>query len=139
MSEKIFLSHMFPGYQPNEDSPGVFSEILVSSAEIDPEYRLVYVKAFSPNYLTVKERERYEREIESFYDLRRVDLELNFPAHLLSSIHPDELRDLFVSENSMLRGTLAGAQWTWEEQHLNIHMRANGKAMVEEVAGKWCS
>ena len=46
---------------------------------------------------------------------------------------PEELMHLFVSRNSMMRGTLAGAQWEWQGEHLVIHLRGNGKAELEEL------
>ena len=40
---------------------------------------------------------------------------------------------LFVSRNSMTRGSLAGAQWQWQDTQLTIRLRANGKKDLEDL------
>lgn len=39
---------------------------------------------------------------------------------------------LFVSRNSMARGSLAGAKWEWNEQNLTVKLAANGKETLLE-------
>ncbi len=136
MDEKIHLSHMFPGYKPTEQLQEAYSQAILSKAEIDPESRQVWVDAFSPLYISEKNKSTLEQELASYYGLRNVELKITYPSELLSSVATDELRDMFVSENSMLRGSLAGAQWTWEGSHLSVQLKANGKQMVDECSGK---
>ena len=40
--------------------------------------------------------------------------------------------DLFVRENSMNRGSLAGAQWKWDESNLTVLLRGNGKKELQD-------
>ena len=40
---------------------------------------------------------------------------------------------LFVSLDSMTRGSLAGARWSWEGTNLTIRLSANGKDALEEL------
>jgi len=40
---------------------------------------------------------------------------------------------LFVSRNSMTRGSLAGAKWEWNGPALTIKLRGNGRADLEEL------
>ena len=47
-------------------------------------------------------------------------------------MEPEELRELFVSRNSMTRGSLAGAQWIWEGNRLIVRLLGNGKKELEE-------
>ena len=51
-------------------------------------------------------------------------------------MEPAELMQLFVSENSMTRGILAGASWQWNDNRLTIKLAANGKDILEEVIPK---
>ena len=46
---------------------------------------------------------------------------------------PADLTALFVQENPMNMGSLAGAAWEWEGLSLTIKLRANGKKMLEEA------
>ncbi|MBE6950244.1 MAG: PolC-type DNA polymerase III [Ruminococcaceae bacterium] len=48
-------------------------------------------------------------------------------------MEPADLIDLFVRENSMCMGSLAGAKWEWEGLNLTIKLRANGRRMIEEA------
>ena len=38
--------------------------------------------------------------------------------------------DLFVAQDSMARGVLAGAQWSWEGTELTVKLVANGKSVI---------
>ena len=138
MSETIYLSHMFPGFEPSEHLKQGYAQVIVSKAEIDPEHRLVWVAGCSSQYLSDKNKKSLEQELAGFYGLRSVELEIRYPAQLLSCIPAEDLRDLFVAENSVLRGTLAGAQWCWEGQHLTVSLKGNGKDLVEKAAGTIC-
>ena len=42
-----------------------------------------------------------------------------------------QLTELFVEENSMHRGSLAGAAWTWEGECLKVKLKANGNQMLQ--------
>jgi hypothetical protein len=44
--------------------------------------------------------------------------------------------NLFVSQNSMTRASLAGAAWNWEGNHLTVQLLANGKKELEECVPK---
>ena len=48
-------------------------------------------------------------------------------------MEPEELRDLFVSRNSMTRGSLAGALWVWEDTNLTVKLTGNGKKELDEL------
>jgi hypothetical protein len=41
---------------------------------------------------------------------------------------------MFVTQNSMARGSLAGAKWSWEGHVLTVELPRNGKKELEEAA-----
>jgi DNA polymerase-3 subunit alpha (Gram-positive type) len=75
----------------------------------------------------------FTKEICQIYGLRSFQLTSTHPADQLGKMEPGELMQMFVLRNSMTRGSLAGAQWTWNGNALHIKLLANGKDAVEEL------
>ena len=67
-----------------------------------------------------------------------MDITATHPASQLTNVQSEEIRELFVAENSMNRGSLAGAQMRWEGQTLHIQLAANGKKLLEEAVPAVC-
>ncbi|MBE6947091.1 MAG: PolC-type DNA polymerase III [Ruminococcaceae bacterium] len=44
----------------------------------------------------------------------------------------EDLRDMFLNEDSTTRGSLAGATWSWEGANLTISLVANGKKALQK-------
>ena len=124
---------MFSDYEPPEGMKAALSQAAIAAADIHLESRSVQVAAHSPSYIPRRLLETAEREVAALYGLSRVEITVTHPASELQKIEPEELMMLFVSRNSMTRGTLAGAKWEWEGQALTIRLRANGKATVQEL------
>ena len=136
MSEQIRFLNMFPVYQPPEPILGIISQAVISGADIDPESRRVTVSIFCDTYIPQRILQQVSKEICSLYGLQELNIDAYHPAHQLSGIEPEELMAMFVAENSMTRGSLAGAQWHWDEQTLIIQLKANGKAILQECLPK---
>lgn len=76
--------------------------------------------------------EQVRKDICGLYGLQKLELTATHPESELQRIEPEELMWLFVSRNSMARGSLAGATWEWNEQNLTVKLAANGKETLLE-------
>ena len=132
MTERVCFLHMFPDYQPPEALYGALSQAAIAAADIDAASRSVDVAIYSENYIPGRLLNQTAKEIASLYGLRELNITATHPATELHKIEPEELMQLFVSLNSMARGSLAGAKWDWEREHLTIRLVANGKQTLEE-------
>ena len=133
MSESVTLLNMFSLYEPPEELHSLLSQAAVVAADIHPEKLRVDVCVHSEVYIPLETLHRIAMQIRDTYQLRHVEIVATHPADQLSQIHPDELRELFVTQNSMNRGSLAGAAWEWEGENLKVRLRANGKKELEEA------
>ncbi len=133
MSKQVSILNMFPDYVPPEASVEVLSQAAVVAADIDPNTRRVSVAIHSQQYISGRLIEQLQQDIAAAYGLDRLELTATYPATELTKIEPEELMNLFTAENSMSRGSLAGARWDWEGQTLHIHLRANGKDVLQEA------
>ena len=134
MTEQIKFLNMFSDYKPPEDLQLALSQAAVVAADVDPVTRTVSVAVHSPNYIPDPVLQQLQRDIAELYGLSRMEIAATHPADQLQKIQFDELMELFVAEDSMNRGSLAGAQWEWEGTTLHIHLRANGKdALLKAV------
>jgi len=132
MKELTFLLHMFPDYAPPESLMGELSQAAIVAADIDPAERSVDVLVQIPRYVPQRILDEVSREIAEIYGLVRLNLSAVHPQTELSRVEPEELMAMFMEENSMSRGALAGAGWTWEGNHLTIQLKANGRDSVQE-------
>ena len=132
MSEKIVFLNMFSDYEPPEPLKSAFSQAAIVAADLDPAGRKVSVAIHSQQYIPQRLLSSAERDICDLYDLSDLEISATFPADQLQKTEPAELMDLFVLQNSMTRGSLAGAQWLWEDQVLTIKLAGNGKKLLEE-------
>ena len=134
MTEPIFFLNMFSDYVPPEDLKKALSQAAVVAAEVDPDTRTVWVAIHSEEYISSDCLQQAQWDIADIYGLNHMKISPTYPAEEIMKIHPDELMDLFVAEDSMNRGSLAGAKWEWEWDVLHIYLKANGKdALVRAV------
>ena len=131
--EKVVLSNMFPDYEPPEALHGAFTQAAIVAADIDPESRTVSVAVHSDTYIPQRLLTQAARELGQLYGLRKLELTATHPEGELHKIEPDELMMLFVSRNSMTRGSLAGAKWEWCGTDLHVKLLANGKDALLEL------
>ena len=127
---------MFPDFEPPEALAEALSQAVIVAADIDIGARRVSAAIHSESYIPARELEQMGNTLSQMYGLNRVEIVATFPETELHKILPAELLALFVAENSMLRATLAGAQWEWEDCDLTIRLRANGKKDLEEALPK---
>ena len=133
MSEKVYFPNMFPDYEPPEALNGALSQVAIVAADIDPATRYVKAALYMEQYVPKRLLDQAAKDLTLMYGLSRVELVATHPETELHKVEPEELRDLFVVHNSMARGTLAGAKWTWEGTNLHIKLLANGKKELEEI------
>ena len=127
---------MFPDYEPPEVLDAVLSQAAIVAADIDPQNRRVSVAIHSETYIPTRLLEQAGREIAGMYGLAGLEILASHPESELHKMEPEELRDLFVAQDSMSRASLAGAKWDWDGTDLTIRLRANGKQALEESVPK---
>ena len=126
MNQQVYLTNMFPDYEPPEALAAVLSQAAIVAADIFPETGTVEVAVHSESYIPQRMLDQAAREIVTLYGLRRLQLTATHPETELHKIEPEELMQLFVVRNSMARGTLAGAKWEWNGHALTIKLQAGG-------------
>ena len=131
--QTLTLLDMFSDYEPPEGIRAALSQAAIVAADIHAESRSVHVAAHSLVYLPRRLLDTVEKDVAALYGLSRAEIVVTHPETELHKIEPEELMMLFVSRNSMTRGSLAGAKWDWEGDKLTIRLRANGKAAIEEL------
>ena len=132
MDEQVFFLNMFPDYEPPEDLQQVLSQAAVVAADIDPAKGTVAAVIHSGQYIPKRSLNSVSSDICTLYGLRSLELTATHPADQLTKIEPEELMGLFVAQNSMARGSLAGAQWQWTGEKLTVQLLANGKETLVE-------
>ena len=123
---------MFSDYEPPEPLKSALSQAAIVAADLDPVLRKIHVAIHSNSYIPQNHLRVAQQEICEIYGLHELLLTATFPADQLKMIEPADLMELFVQQNSMTRGSLAGAQWSWEDHTLVIHLPANGNKLIEE-------
>ena len=127
MPEQIPFLNMFPDYVPPDELNALFAQAVLVAADIDPEAREVDVAIYSPEYIPQRVTDHVAEDISVLYGLKALHITATHPSDQISKIESDELLQLFVAENSMARGSLAGAQWSWKGEILSVQLIANGK------------
>ncbi|MBE6960734.1 MAG: PolC-type DNA polymerase III [Ruminococcaceae bacterium] len=123
---------------PPEPLQSVLSQAAICAADLDPVSRTVDICLECPEYIPQWQLNQISEDVESLYGLAGLNIEAVFPADQLQKIAPDEILFMFVRQNSMFRGSLAGAIWEWEGNTLVIRLRGNGKKELEEAAVPIC-
>ena len=136
MSEQVFFPNMFPDYEPPEALNAALSQAAIVAADIDPMSRRVSVAVHSDTYIPGRLLDQAAKEIAEMYGLAGLQIVASHPESELHKIEPEELRSLFVAQNSMFRATLAGAKWEWNGTDLTVKLLANGKKDLEESVPK---
>ncbi len=131
MDIKIQFLNMFPDYEPPEALKDALTQAAITAADISAEERKVHATVYSEQYISAREWDEIIADLEHLYYCN-LNITCTYPPSCLQSINTDELMALFVSQNSMARGSLAGASWIWEDETLTIQLKANGKDSVEE-------
>ena len=127
MKEQIPLLNMFPDFEPSDELRSTFHQAVLLTADIDPATRCIIATIFSPNYIARRDIDTLVSQVSKIYGLHSLQINPTYPAGELSNICVEDMLSMFVEENSMTRGSLAGAQWRWEGNNLSIHLAANGK------------
>ena len=138
MKEQVLFLNMFPDYTPPEELTAALSQAAIVAADIDPEKGSVDVAIHSETYIPQRQLASVADDLRNAYGLRTMTLTATHPADQLEYIEPEELMALFVRENSMNRGALAGAQWSWEGECLTVKLLGNGIKQLQESQSAVC-
>ncbi len=132
MNNQTRFFDMFSDYLPPEALKSALSQAAIVAADVNPANRSISVSLYGLQYISEKQLAQIKEDICGIYGLNRVDITVRFPVNQLHKLEADELMELFVRQNSMTRGSLAGAKWTWEDNTLTVHLLGNGKAQLLE-------
>ena len=133
MKDNVLFLNMFALYEPREEVRSLLGEATIRSAELDPGQRTIELELDCPGPIPAARLADICRGIEGVYGLKSLTANLHFPPQTLYRMDPADLTALFVRENPMLIGSLAGAAWEWEGLSLNVKLRANGRQLIREV------
>ena len=132
MKDNVLFLNMFPDYVPPEPLDSMLSQAAIVAADLDPATRRIDIVIHSDTYIPQRLLDLVAREIGDRYDLARWSLSATHPESELNMLEREELMALFVDQNSMTRGSLAGAVFAWESNTLHIKLVANGKDTLLE-------
>ncbi len=138
MKDSVYFLQMFPDCEPPEVLKSALSQAAIVAADIDAERRTVHVAIHADTYIPKQELDAYANTLRDSYGLRHLELTATHPASQLKFVTADELMALFVAENSMHRGALAGARWHWEEGTLHCKLQGNGLKELKASAPAVC-
>ena len=138
MENTTLFLNMFPDFAPPEALLPVLSQAAIVAGEIDPVKRGVSLVLHTENYIPQWELDGVAQAVAGLYGLDSLHLQAVHPASQLTKIHPRELMELFVREDSLSRAALAGAGWRWEGNTLHSQLRANGKKALEACVPGVC-
>jgi len=133
MEEKTYFLNMFSDYEPPESLKSAISQAAIVAADLDPAARKIAIGIACDRYISKRQLDMIRADICKIYDLRELQLAVTYPQKLLLEVLAEDVLEMFVAESSVNRGSLAGAQWSWEETTLTISLRANGKKELEKA------
>ena len=88
MQNQVYLTNMFPDYEPPEELRAALSQAAIVAADIDPEEGAVSVAVHSPDYIPQRLLDRAGRESAVLYGLRKMTLTATHPETALLKIEP---------------------------------------------------
>ena len=138
MENTTLFLNMFPDFAPPENLAPALSQAAIVAGEIDPVKRGVSLVLHTEDYIPQWDLDGVAQVVAGLYGLESLHLQAVHPASQLTKIHPRELMELFVREDSLSRAALAGAGWCWEGNTLHIQLRANGKKALEACVPGVC-
>ena len=138
MENTTLFLNMFPDFAPPENLAPALSQAAIVAGEIDPVKRGVSLVLHTEDYIPQWDLDGVAQVVAGLYGLESLHLQAVHPASQLTKIHPRELMELFVREDSLSRAALAGAGWRWEGNTLHIQLRANGKKALEACVTGVC-
>jgi len=133
MNEIIYFLNMFSAYEPPEDIQEALSCAQVVAADVDPALGMITVHMHTPYYISAKRINEIAKTIQAVYGLRGMQLTASHPADQLRQIETAELVNVFTEANPINRGSLAGADWQWEDNLLTVSLRGNGVKELEKA------
>ena len=133
MTAKVCFQEMFRLFQPEDACQQILAGAILQDVAMDPAKRSVEAALSCGEYVPDRVVRQISQKLAAAYRLRSLRLQAVFPLDQLEKIEPEELRDLFVSCDSMAMGTLAGASWNWEGTHLTVGLAGNGKKELEQA------
>ena len=133
MKDNILFLNMFSMYTPPEPVGQLLAQAAIRAAQIDPNRRWVGVELDCGCYIPLSVIKQVSRDVCAVYGLSEMEIIRHIPQEAIGQIEPAELEELFVEENSMNKGSLAGAVYTWEGMSLHIRLKANGRKLLEEA------
>ncbi len=138
MREPVYFLNMFSDFEPPESLKSVLSQAAIVAADLDPHSKSVAVAIHSESYIPKAQLDAIARFIRDAYGLKTMSIAATHPANQLHCVDAEELMQLFADQNSIHRASLAGAQWSWQDNTLKVQLRGNGVRQLQESAPYVC-
>ena len=132
MEEKTYFLNMFSDYEPPESLKDAISQAAIVAADLDPAGRRIRMCVRCEQYISQRLLDLAAADICELYGLRQFNLTATFHENQLHNMAEEDIRELFIKENSTTRGSLAGATWSWDDKTLTVSLIANGKKELEK-------
>ena len=139
MNTEISFLNMFSRYEPPEDLFEVLSQAAIVAADIDASKGSISVALHSNHYISDAVIDSVCRDVCKTYGLGSLHIVTTFPADQLQKIAQEDLARMFINRDSMARGILAGAQWSWKDNTLQISLKGNGEEVLREAIPFICN
>ncbi len=136
MENQILFFEMFPDYDPPAEQRKLLTGAQITGAQIDQMARTIEIGLYANEYIPARFLNEFQKWACGLYALAQMKICCAHPAGQLQRIEREELQDLFIAQDPMARGSLAGARYVWDGNNLTIHLRANGKMELEKSAPK---
>ena len=133
MNQETSFLNMFSDYEPPESLYEAISQAAIVAADIDPANRAVSMVLSCDRYISNKCLDTVSKDICELYGLQKLALTATFAPELLMELQAEDLRDLFVRENTMARSSMAGCSCSIEDQQITVKLKGNGKAVLLEA------
>ena len=133
MKDNVLFLNMFALYEPSGEAAEQLARAVIQGAELDPVERCISLELGCEAPIPGRLLADVCRDVQQVYGLKELIIQPHFPPETLYRMEPGDLTELFVRENPMCKGSLAGAGWEWEGLNLSVKLRANGKSMILEA------
>ncbi|MFI3313085.1 MAG: PolC-type DNA polymerase III [Eubacteriales bacterium] len=126
----VYFLDMFQGFTPPEESLPAVKQAVICRGFVDASTKTLEVVVQFPKYVTCRDINQLELDLESEFNIKRVKIQAVFPEELLETMNFGDLGTVLSRAYSPARAILAGAKWRLEDDVLHCDLRANGKAQL---------
>ena len=134
MENQILFFDMFPNYEPPMEWRKLLDGARITGAQINQMARTIELGMYATEYIPARFLHEFQKWACELYALAQMEIYCQHPSDQIQRMEREELQDLFIAEDPMARGSLAGARYEWQGSDLTVFLRGNGKNALEKSA-----